>query len=316
MSVGAMSMGAEEEDVPKVVLEQTLLNVEEVFIYGIPPMKSSGGHRAEDWNLAKPLATCSLLVVRVDSTLELRILSSRPKPNAPKGATESYLFALCKIALAHPSQQHLQIPHWVEPVVDSSRYFVLRIVDTKRGREAHVGLGFRERTDATNFKFSLNEYENALKREWKAHEVMTSPLLGEEEKEGQQSTDTSDESVSSLSKLTLKEGEKIHIQLKANKGTRPAAKPAVTKSPIATKGGLLLKKPPSAANNTAGTTSPTPPPPTRVVDDTPPPPPASTSTDEGDEKESVASSTGAVATTAGEADFSMEDEEWGDFEGC
>eukprot|EP00957_Ditylum_brightwellii_P083321 6335101-Ditylum_brightwellii.AAC.1 len=145
---------------------------------------------------------------------------------------------------------------------------------------------------------------------------MTSPLLGEEEKEGQQSTDTSDESVSSLSKLTLKEGEKIHIQLKANKGTRPAAKPAVTKSPIATKGGLLLKKPPSAANNTAGTTSPTPPPPTRVVDDTPPPPPASTSTDEGDEKESVASSTGAVATTAGEADFSMEDEEWGDFEGC
>ena len=33
-----------DEDV-KVVLEQTLLKVDEVFVYRIPPMMTSGGHQ-------------------------------------------------------------------------------------------------------------------------------------------------------------------------------------------------------------------------------------------------------------------------------
>ena len=46
----------------KVVIEQLLLKIDEAFIYRIPPMRSADGHRAEDWNLAKPLNTCSLVV--------------------------------------------------------------------------------------------------------------------------------------------------------------------------------------------------------------------------------------------------------------
>ena len=49
----ARSATTDGEDV-KVVLEQTLLTCPEVFVYRIPPMMTSGGHRAEDWNLAKP----------------------------------------------------------------------------------------------------------------------------------------------------------------------------------------------------------------------------------------------------------------------
>eukprot|EP01083_Nonionella_stella_P018257 50939_1 len=127
----------------KVVIEQRLLKIDEVFIYHIPPMRSADGHRAEDWNLAKPLATCSLLVARRDNDLCINIMAERPKPGAPSGAVESYLFAQSNIRVDLSNPSH-KIEHWVVPVVDSSRYFAVRIIDLKSGREAFIGVGFRE----------------------------------------------------------------------------------------------------------------------------------------------------------------------------
>ena len=34
-----------DEDETKVVIEQTLLKTEEVFVYRIPPMMTAGGHK-------------------------------------------------------------------------------------------------------------------------------------------------------------------------------------------------------------------------------------------------------------------------------
>ena len=103
------------EDV-KVVLEQTLLTCPEVFVYRIPPMMTSGGHRAEDWNLAKPLETCSLVVMRRDDACLLRLLSEKPKKDGPPGATEPHLFCECQIQLdfGDPTKK---LEHWVEAVV-------------------------------------------------------------------------------------------------------------------------------------------------------------------------------------------------------
>jgi len=227
----------------RVVIEQRLLKIDEIFIYRIPPMRSADGHRAEDWNLAKPLATCSLVVARRDNDLCVNIMAERPKEGAPRGATENYLFAQSNIRVDLADPSHNKIEHWVNPVVDSSRYFALRIKDGKSGREAFVGVGFRERTDAVNFRMSIEDYINSLKREEKAAEL---------QREFEQSLSVGEKSSSKggggvdvaklplpKSSLSLAEGEKMHINIKS-KRAKPANQSAKSKT-----GGLIgLKKPP------------------------------------------------------------------------
>ena len=266
--------------VERVVIEQQLLKIDEVFIYRIPPMRSADGHRAEDWNLAKPLNTCSLVVTRRDNDLCINIMAERPKPGAPEGATESYLFAQSNVSVDFTNQSS-KIEHWVTPVVDSSRYFALRIKDSKSGREAFIGVGFRERTDATNFRMSMEDYINSLKREQKAAELQKQfeeslTVDGRAKAEG--ATDKVEKLPLPKSSLSLKEGEKLHINIKGKKSPTGIKKQTIKAKGAA--GGLLgLKKPP-------------PPPDTK---------PAASDTSAGDPS-TVANST-------------SDDDEWGDFEG-
>ena len=57
------------------------------------------------------------------------------------------------------------LEHFVESVLDSTRYFVVRVTDEKAGREALIGLGFREREEAGDFRAALSKYESDIKRE-------------------------------------------------------------------------------------------------------------------------------------------------------
>lgn len=221
-----------------VTIEQRLLKVDELFVYRIPPMKTAEGHRAELWNLATPLMTCSLIVNRKDESLCVNIMAERPKPNAPAGATETYSFAQSNISvdLSKPGNQ---LEHWVVPVVDSSRYFALRIQNPNTGKEAFIGIGFRERLDATNFRMSMEDYVNSLKREMKAKEM-------HEQYEQSTNLETEDSSGAEplgVSQFTLKEGEKIHVNIK-NKTPRK-------RQPIdGNKTGLIgLRPPPPPAND-------------------------------------------------------------------
>lgn len=189
---------------------------------------------AEDWDLAKPLQTCSLVVERRDDSCIISLFSKKLKQGGPKGATEDALFALCHIDL----EGGKKVGQFVESVADSSRYFVVRISDENTGRHASIGMGFRERDDASNFRVALQEYERSLQRERTAEAIH---MAYEGEIDGDRKPSPSPE----IGNLTLKDGEKIHIDLKGKSTTiveMPANKLASSKG---SSGALpLLKKPP------------------------------------------------------------------------
>lgn len=300
----------------KVIVEQTLLKINEVFVYRIPPMRSADGHRAEDWNLAKPLhpdGNCKLEVVRVDDALHVNIHAERPKPNAvPPGATEWHLFARCEaeVNLNDPGRA---TEHWVDPVIDSSRYFALRISDPRTGRTAFVGVGFRERMDATDFRGSLRDYENSLRRDQRAADMhkqfeeterARTSSLGDGEIDDGRDGSQSSPLPPALSKLSLKEGEKIHINIKGQNDSGDREKSATTKKSSGGGGVLLKKPPPPGRSPTFASTS--------VVPQNLPVAEEDAVADANvDEAANDAPSEGVVEAPGDDND----DDEWGDFEG-
>jgi len=199
--------------------------------------------------LAKPLETCSLIVERVEDVCVLKFMAWKPKPNAPKGAKEAQLYCQCDLDLR--KEQSL-LKHYCESVLDSSRYFVVKIVDPKNRRTAHVGVGFRERNDATDFRMALQEYEKSLKRERTAQQLRKAATdgTGQDASTTDAAASAADSSKSTesgmMSKLSLGEGETIHVDLKGGGSSRvQQSKP---KGGTKSGGGpILLKKPPPPA---------------------------------------------------------------------
>lgn len=85
--------------------------------------------------------------------------------------SEGTLFAACPLPKEQPSSTA------VEPVLDSSRYFVLRVVDVtnESGRgtsqHAYLGLGFKERSEASDFRAAVDDYARMIQREREAQET-------------------------------------------------------------------------------------------------------------------------------------------------
>ncbi|KAI9104435.1 adaptin ear-binding coat-associated protein 2-like protein [Phlyctochytrium arcticum] len=125
--------------------DSVLLVVREVHVYRLGPRSSSRGYRASDWDVSQHLWSGRLRIVAKADNAVIRL----------EDAGTGELFAMCPY---DPDS------YCVEPVVDSSRYFSLRIVDPGSGKHTYIGLGFPERDWAFDFNVALQEHATRVKR--------------------------------------------------------------------------------------------------------------------------------------------------------
>ncbi|KAJ8639239.1 hypothetical protein MRB53_015933 [Persea americana] len=217
-------MSFEEDD----AFEHTLLVVREVSVYKIPPRSTSGGYKCGEWLQSDKIWSGRLRVVSCKERCEIRL----EDPNSGE------LFAACFVL---PGQRE----NSVETVLDSSRYFVLKIEDGA-GKHAFIGLGFAERNEAFDFNVALSDHEKYVKRE--------------HEKETGDATDDSQIDIHPAVNHRLKEGETIRINVKnkPSSGTGMLSAAGLSGGTTATKKPSALAPPPSG---TGKTRSPLPPPP-------------------------------------------------------
>ncbi|KAM7496113.1 hypothetical protein LguiA_020527 [Lonicera macranthoides] len=222
-----MSTFEEEED----SFEHTLLVIREVSVYKIPPRSTSGGYKCGEWLQSDKIWTGRLRVVSCKDRCEIRL----EDPNSGE------LFAACFV---HKGQREIA----VESVLDSSRYFVLRIEDGT-GKHAFVGLGFAERNEAFDFNVALSDHEKYVKREL------------EKEAGGEESEDSYIDIHPAVNQR-LKEGETIRISVKnkpsSGTGMLSAAGLSGGPSKSGTSKPLSLVPPPTGSTKIR---SPLPPPP-------------------------------------------------------
>ncbi|GAB2298416.1 hypothetical protein Dimus_032482 [Dionaea muscipula] len=139
-----MSMSFEEEDDS---FEHTLLVVREVSVYKIPPRTTSGGYKSGEWLQSDKIWSGRLRLVSCHNRCEIRL----------EDPSSGDLFAACFVLPGQRDQS-------VEPTLDSSRYFVLKIEDGQ-GKHAFIGLGFGERNEAFDFNVALSDHEKHVRRE-------------------------------------------------------------------------------------------------------------------------------------------------------
>ncbi|KAJ3064274.1 hypothetical protein HDU98_012287 [Podochytrium sp. JEL0797] len=124
--------------------ESVLLVIRECTAYRIPPRASAKGYKASDWDVNSFLWKGRLRIISRGDDCYINLEDS----------TTGELFAMCP----YPPDGST-----VEPVLDSSRYFVLTLVDKASGRKAYIGMGFVERSDAFDFNVALQDHAKRVK---------------------------------------------------------------------------------------------------------------------------------------------------------
>lgn len=163
--------------------ELVLFQVKECYVYMIPPRKSAASYRADEWDINKWAWEGVLKVVSKGENCSIRL--------EDKETGDLYAQA--------PIRQDQPLP--VEAVIDSSRFFVLRVEEELNGKTKHafLGLGFRERPQAYDFQAAVFDHLKYLNKKKEAEEIT-------QEYEAKPSADYS-----------LKEGETLRLQLKNTK---------------------------------------------------------------------------------------------------
>ncbi|KAK4046009.1 hypothetical protein OIV83_006444 [Microbotryomycetes sp. JL201] len=149
--------------------ETVLFVARECYVYRIPPRTSSEGYRAANWgDMGQPLWKGRIRVVEqgadVPSKCFIRLEDSNTGKCRPSDHIDecqpmtSALLAGELFALTPYQPSKANSYGGVEPVLDSSRYFVLTVVDQSSGQRAYLGMGFPERTESFDFNVALQDW--------------------------------------------------------------------------------------------------------------------------------------------------------------
>ncbi|KAF8330073.1 uncharacterized protein EI90DRAFT_3061485 [Cantharellus anzutake] len=134
--------------------ESVLFVARDVSVYKVPPRTSLAGYRAQDWgDLSQHLWKGRIRIIETSKSCSIRLEDSQ---------TGEFF--------AQAPYDHTGTS--VDPVLDSSRYFVLRVED--EGKKAFVGIGFPERPEAFDFNVALQDYT-------KRQKALLNPVAPEEE---------------------------------------------------------------------------------------------------------------------------------------
>jgi hypothetical protein len=198
--------------------ERQLVTIKEVFVFQIPPQQSAAGHRAADWPKNHNWEGRLDVVAKGDDAA-VKLIDKNGQ-----------LFAAAPVV--HDG------PEAVTPVTDSSRYFVLRIVDAASGKHAFIGIAFNAKADAFDFNVALADHKKQVEREIADKEAGP--------------TDTGP--VKPALDMSFKEGEKIVVKIKSKKGSKKKASSGTSTGLLAPPPGSkgLLAPPPSRSRRRPG----------------------------------------------------------------
>lgn len=115
-------------------VKRILAVINQCFVFKIPPQVSAAGHRADSWP-KEPVWTGRLTIFSCDEDLMIELRDS----------SNGSLFAACPMKRNGPTavqkglrlcdKERCRTHLHLTTVVDSSRYFVLRVVDQNSGRK-------------------------------------------------------------------------------------------------------------------------------------------------------------------------------------
>jgi adaptin ear-binding coat-associated protein 1/2 len=231
------------QPLPADAIQRVLFLAGSVHVYNIPPLTSTKGYTASTWTAdgaKRQIFTARARVIETATesdgaeSIKVDIVLEDPATGA--------LFAAAPYESAAV----------VEPVLDSSRFFALRVRDPE-GRKAMLGIGFEERSEAFDFGVSLQEAQKSLGFDTGAGSGLSGGLSG----------DGKSAKAEEKRDYSLKEGETITVSLPGSKYGR-RARPQEPSS-NASLSSFSLPPPPSAstsrANANTGSSFSLPPPP-------------------------------------------------------
>lgn len=146
------------QPLPADAIQRVLFVARPVHVYAIPPLTSMKGYTAADWTTPDPR--------NGGKSREIFIARLRIIETAIPGGDQQEEKIKTDILLEDPDSEDLFAaapytdPGVVEHVLDSSRFFAIRVVG--EGRKAVLGIGFEDRSEAFDFGVALQEARKVL----------------------------------------------------------------------------------------------------------------------------------------------------------